>query len=585
MILLFGYWTPPVGSPKPTAFPRTAHYSPLIVWGTGTGNPTAVPPTTDIDTSDYDDVARFYVNQPGLQVDGIGRDQIRAYSPPAATALDLTLTNWDGRFSPGGPIGNFVGRGPRTTLDIHWGNDYPCDDNGIAADDPFVLVDGVELSRLFDGTVNTVQHTLTRPQRSVQIRALGHLSTLLDKRPITDTLYEGLRTDQAITILLDLVGWPADKRVIDSGDTTILYWWMDGSQTALAMLNLLLGAEGAGGCAYEQAGWFHFEGRQYRANHIRSTEPQWIMSDGFFPNPRVDDGLTRADDDHVLVDGVTDTQIIYDVNPSETQSNPDEVVSGVSATVNQRVAVPQQVGDPTPEVGKVWEYGAPLPVPAGTSVDTHAQVAEPYKQPRLPVEGTDYVAVNPGTGAVLAAGSVTPSFIRTGGRHVAIRWRSNGPEVLLRGDTSNGPQLRAVSLPVASETIVHSTVDTAASARRYSPREHQLDAWPEVTPTQMGDVVNSMCLRYRSERRQATIRIVNLDGRHMQCIMHARISDRIVWMQRHGALNDPYWIEQISHEIAPGGGLHTMVLGCERVYDTVGSRFDVGRFGIAVFGD
>lgn len=541
--------------------PRLATYKPTIVWSTGTAN----------DTAEYDDVSQWYLNQPGLVVDGIGRDQARAYAPPAAPAFDLTLTNWTGRFSPGGPIGSMVGRGPKTYLDMLWGNDELCNSAEVMANDSYVNTNGIEAKRLFDGEVNTAQHTLTRPQRSVAVRALGRFSILLDKRPQTTQLYEHIRTDQAISVLLNLVGWDPAKRVLDTGDTELLYWWLDGSQDGLAVLNQLLEAEGAGGCAYEQAGVFHFEGRQYRQNATRSTNDQWIFVDGPLPNPAPNDPFVGANDAAVLANGRSEAVVLFDINPSAYSSNPDEVISSATMTVNQR--------SPT-AVMKVWELGAALTLSPGQVFVTEGTTRDPYRSAVTPVAGTDYT---------VTAGAVTPVLLASSGTLIRIQWTAGAGGATVFGTTSNGPQLRAVSLPVISEVVVRSIVDTSSQAARYQPREHQMDSWPEIERTQALDIVNSMALRYMTERRQATLRIANLDGAHMDAIMHVRVSDKLRWYQQHGNIYDPYWVEQISHEIAPGGGLHIMTLGVERVFDAVGGKFDQSVWGVfpnnALFGE
>jgi hypothetical protein len=543
--------------PAPGPLPRTARYRPTIVWGTGTG----------VDTAAYDDVSGYYLNQPGLVVEGIGRDQARAYAPPAAPAFDLTLNNWSGRFSPGGPIGNFVGRGCETSLDVEYGVDYLCDDPDVPVDSERVLCNGVLIARLFDGVTNTVEQTLTRPNRTVGVRALGRLSLLLDKRPHSYALYENIRTDQAISYLLDAVGWPAGTRVLDSGDTLLSYWWMDGTQSGMDVLNAILAAEGAGGCAYEQGGVFHFEGRQSRQTNNRSTETQWIFSDGFTDDPSCDSSLTLVDDPNTLCNGVVGV-ILKDVNPSEFSSNPDEVVASVTATINQRTETTVQ---------KIWELGRALVLTPNQVFDLDAAVSDPYKSAVTPLLGTDYT---------IAAGSlVSVVLLQTTGVHVRTRWTAGPGGATIHGATSNGPQVRAVSLPVISQIVVSSTVDTSAFEPRYASRTQQMACWPEMARQQALDLVNSMASRYMQERRQAVIRVANLDSTHLLAMLDLRISDRVQWLQRHGAINDPYWIEQISHEIAPGGSLHLVTLGLERVFDTIGGRFDEGTFDESVFGD
>src|SRR6266496_1464834 len=91
--------------------PRLADYSLSVIWSTG----------TDANTSAYDEPS--YSTPPGLLVDGIGRAQQRAFAPPGTPALDVTLPNYDGRYSPGGALGPFVGRGPASTVVVDFGMD------------------------------------------------------------------------------------------------------------------------------------------------------------------------------------------------------------------------------------------------------------------------------------------------------------------------------------------------------------------------------------------------------------------------------------------------------------------------------
>lgn len=569
----------------PIEQPRVARYTATILWGTG----------TTVDTSAYDDVTPYYLNQPGLSVDGIGRDQIRAYSPPATPAFDLTLNNWDRRFSPGGPIGGFVGRGSDTYLDCLWGADPGCNSD-VGADDQTTPANGIETARLFDGILNTAEHTLTRPQRSVQLRALGHLSILLDKKPrddrdsdgnpIAPKLHENIRTDQAVSIILDGVGWPKGKRVIGESETHLLYWWLDGETSGLDALNALLGAEGAGACAYEQAGVFHWEGRETRQVNPRSTDTQWIFTDGVAADPSADAANILANDPNALANGQSELLLLA-VNPSEYQSNPDEVVASVAAIINQRAPVPAQTGGDPPEVGKIWEYGAPFDLSPGQVVVTETLLSDPYRDAVAPVP--DGVGPGPYDYHIepeAAAPTIAMELLQSSGIRVRIRWtNTGGSTVVVRGVTSNGPQLRAVSLPVASELTVRSNIDTSAMATRYAAREMQWAMWAEASIGESQSVVNSMCLRYMQERRQATIRVANVDAKHMHAMLHFAVSDRVTWVQAHGAINEPYWIEQISHEISPGGALHVVTLGMERVFSVIGGRFDAAKFSVNVFGE
>jgi hypothetical protein len=541
--------------------PRIATYRPSIVWSTGTG----------IDTSAYDDVSRYYLNDPGLQVDGIGRDQVRAYAPPKAPAFDLTLTNQDGTFSPGGPLSLFLGRGPAVTLDADYGMDVLGNATDVRGDDTRVLGDGVGTHRLFTGVAREMAQALDRDQRTVGVTAIGTLNSLVTAKPTT-LLYENVRTDQAVVVLLDAAGWPADKRSIDTGDTTLLYWWLNGQTTAMAALNALLAAEGAGSCAYEDGdGVFHFEGRQFRDDNARSTAVQWAFFDGYTAaNALGDSAEVLGDATDVLGDGLVPNALLH-VIPSEYTSNPDEVVVSVAATVNTRApgALPQTV----------WEYGGPLVLASAEVRDIQATASDPFKDAITPRDGTDYY---------ISAGSPLAgiSLLSTSGQTVTLRLTAPVGGCTVIGVISNGIQIRATSVPVASAQSVTSTVDSSLSAARSgSPNDPlALDLWPEIEPNQALDIVNSMALRYQRERRQVTFRVENIDAIHQYAMFDLRVSDRIQFVHTHAALNLQAWVETLHYTIAPGGGLMTLTVGCEQVFDLNGGRFDDADFNIGVFG-
>lgn len=537
-----------------------ATYRPKIIWGTGTG----------IDTSQYDDVRAYYLNTPGLQIDGIGRDQIRAYAPPSAPAFDLTLSNDDGRFSAGGPLALFLGRGPAVTLDADYGMDALVDADDVLVDDSRALVDGLATKRLFTGTARDMPQAISRDQRTVGVTALGTLASLVTTFPTT-LLYENIRTDEAITVLLDAADWPADARSLDTGDTTLLVWWLNGQTSAMAALNAILAAEGAGSCAYEDGdGVFHFEGRQFRENNPRSQDVRWAFFDGGQSgNAIVDAPGVLVDATDVLVDGSAENALLH-ILPAEYRSNPDEVVVSVAATINTRTATAAQ---------QVWEYGGPLELTTSQVLDVEVTASAPFKSAIVPRDGTDYTV---SVGSPL----VGISLLTTSGQTITLRLTAPVGGCTVIGVISEGIQVRAVSMPVTSSQTVTSTINTALSAARTGSANDPLvlACWPELERNQTLDLVNSLALRYQRERRQITFRVVNIDPIHMYAILDLRPSDRVQFVHTHAQLNMLLWVETISYLIAPGGGLITMTVGAEQVFDLVGGQFDSARFDVDLFG-
>jgi hypothetical protein len=530
--------------------PKNATYRVTVNWATG----------TDADTEAFNEVS--YLTRPGIVVSGIGRATHRAYAPPGTPACDFTLPNTDGRYSPGGILGGFVGRGPETTFDAVWGADILGNDPTVTGDDPDVLGNGRQIVRLFSGNIDTAPQRIDKPA-TVQIRSLGKIALLNDQSPVIP-VHEDIRTDEAITLILDAIGWDADARVIDTGDTDLLYFWADGSQSALSLITMLLGSEGVPACAYEdQQGRFHFEGRQYRQNATRSNTVQWNLFDGPVGTYAAtgNDPTVLGNDPNVFGNGPL-SALLYHIVPAQWQSNPDEVVATVRASVNVRTPTSTQ---------KVWEYGGPLVLSNDETRDIEATASDPFKSAVTPQSGTDYT---------VAAGSLSSvTLLETSGTKVRIRLVAGSGGATVNGVTSNGIQLRAVSLPVTTTVPVTSTVDTDVTAARFRPRDHTINLWPEIAANQALDLVNAFARRYQRPRDQMTVQLVNLDADHMYAMLNMAISDRVHIRHRRAGINSDFFIESMSHALTDGGGLHRLTLNCERVTADVPAQYGKARYG------
>jgi hypothetical protein len=118
-----------------------------------------------------------------------GRDQARALSPPAAGRAAFTLYDASGDYSPENTASPLAGdilpaRQVESTVEL----------------------DGVTRT-LFRGHMDDYQLKVERNRKTVDVTALDALAVLRGTK-ISTGLYRGLRTDQAITVILDAVGWP-----------------------------------------------------------------------------------------------------------------------------------------------------------------------------------------------------------------------------------------------------------------------------------------------------------------------------------------------------------------------------------------
>jgi hypothetical protein len=175
----------------------------------------------------------------------------------------------------------------------------------------------------------------------VDFTALGVFSRLIGKI-INTPLYENITTDVAIGIILDKVGWPALERNLQTGLTTLRYFWAD-NQDAWQLLLLILAAEGIWASIYPDGdGNFVFENRDAWQTQTRSTVSQETFSD---MDVRVQD-------------------LEYDPNYKD-------LIQGCEVTATEREAAP---------IDEIWGYGeTPIVMGASETKRIKFHTSEPFK--------------------------------------------------------------------------------------------------------------------------------------------------------------------------------------------------------------
>lgn len=203
-----------------------------------------------------------------------GRDQARALSPPRVGAVDMTLCNPDGVFSPenpNSPISADIAPAARITASE--------------------TIDST-LYPLITGRVDTFQLHTSRGDMSAEITGLDDLA-LLRGTEISTRVYTAQRTGTLIGVILDAVGWTAG-RDLDLGATHVPWWWAD-SKDAFELLNELLRSEGPPSIAYVAPdGTFTFRDR-----HHRLLRPASLTSQATFSATPIDcdsTPVTQADE-------------------------------------------------------------------------------------------------------------------------------------------------------------------------------------------------------------------------------------------------------------------------------------------------
>lgn len=138
------------------------------------------------------------------------------------------------------------------------------------------LISGV--STLFNGFTDEFTVQPAQEDRSVAITGLDALAKLRGAK-VTTPLYDGIQTGVAIGYVLDALGWPADKRDLDPGVTTVRWWWVEDGD-AFEQIESLVQSEGPAAIVYTDIyGRIVFRDRHHRLFNDASRFSQTTFVD------------------------------------------------------------------------------------------------------------------------------------------------------------------------------------------------------------------------------------------------------------------------------------------------------------------
>lgn len=497
---------------------RMPQYSTVIYWW------------HDIPDQPEDDVSGYVRARPGIKIER-GKDGDRPRSPPMIARASFTLDNRDKRFSPenaASPIYPRVRPDRVVTVDALPDplTDLDYDDANTDYDDANVNYNVLNQASLFMGLTEDPVYQPGRDQQSVAITSFG-MMTLLKNVIISTPLYANLRTDEAVGYILDLAGagWDADNRAISTGDTTMLWWWLD-NVTAWDALMQLLETEGTGAAIYESGGVFHFENRNYRSVVGRSTTSQatFTATTGTLP-------FIHLDYRHAMMD----------------------VFNDVRMTITNRVAQASAA---------VWRLGSVLTLAASESRTIIIKLNDPVQNTVNCTDTTDYVvtagSLESVTTTVLSATSISVTFKAT----------SSGATVKGPASADTGPQVRAQAVTVqSSEEIV-----VSASGEVWAKRTNTLDlsqagARAELSPATALAVCTVAANYYSEPRPVVHFDAANISPAMLDQILTRQISDRITVQEGANGFNGDVWIEAVTHEIDWSNQLHRWGVSAAKALD------------------
>lgn len=475
----------------------------------------AVDWTPDGDFADpYEDVTSRTLDGRTPVTMTYGRDQNRALSPPRVGEAGFELNNADRLFSPeytASPLYGLVipGREVRIQATLS-GTTYTPFRGQL---DDFTLKPGVG-------------------QRSIDVTCLDGLSKLRGI-PLTTPLYRGLRTGEALHVLLDAAGWPDYARDIDAGATVMPLWWLDNTDAFDAALDLLDTEGPYALITMDNTGRIVFRDRHHRVTRSASLTVQstW-RSSGIEP-------LISA--------------------PADYDHGWKEIINAVT------FEVPLYAAPETQQV--VWSSPDRIRIPSGETVSVTVKGTALFYDAVLPVANVDYTAT----------GVVTMTMPRTSGESTTVF--ITAPSGVAYVD---GLQVRGRLITVSSSAVVSGEDPSITRYGRRTSPSLRNPKWAGVHDTR---AIIELILAQRAERLP-TIRVamVAATATRQTQQLSRNLSDRVHVVEPDTGLDADCWIEQISHTVTQGGLEHRTVFGLEKAPTQVTNALVLGSATAGILG-
>jgi hypothetical protein len=374
---------------------------------------------------------------------------------------------------------------------------------------------------------------------------------------LSTQVYQGKRTGDLIGIILDQIGWPADKRVIDAGVTLVPYWWAEGVDAATAVTDLVH-SEGPPAIAYVQAGIFYFRDR-----HHRVTLTSSLTSQGTYT--------------HIVPAGAigTDHKILRDTFSYD--HGLDFVVNTAQLEVTPRVP-----GEP----GVVWSSTDPVVLSGGQAATLVIRTDDPFTDLQIPSAAVTYLD----DGGVLtsdytvAQGSATFSLSRTSGQSAFLTITAGGGGVVI----NTGVKVRGTPV-VAGATRVFSASDTGSQAT------YGINDWGGSAPWayfyDAEAIVNQVVSIYARPMPSVEFQVdARASSWTKTAVLGLTIGTRITVRNDVLGINADYIVEQITHTVRSLGVRHLVTIGAQLAapvqasnaftFDVAGRGFNQGQFAL-----
>jgi hypothetical protein len=481
----------------------------------------------------YEDISCYVIGDRGDITFRYGRDTARSLASIAPGDVELELDNSTQIFSPDNPgsvLAGYLAPGKKMLIRAEYNN---------------------QAVNLFHGFVDNYTLHPDPENTSVTMTAMDVLQYLANAK-ITTELYPSIQTGEAISVILDQIGWPEEKRDIDQGATTMRWWWLD-EENGLEAVQQIVESEGMPAIAHVDAfGNFVFKSRHHRFLKTASTSIQ-----GFF--------RSCAEFDEPNFSG----PITYDIGWKD-------IINQVKVDVDERGAN---------QLDSVWSQDELISIKAGETHTLNVKASDPFFGAILPSTTNGDIELKTGSGALSDV-----NMTKTSGQSTTITLTAGATDVVV-----GKIQLRAFSVPVQKTRKV--IREESTSVTTYGPQTAGNDfPWAGVNDM---DMIAQVILGQRSERLPVVnIKLNNGHPIRISHILNRRLSDRVhLYEMLQTFMDDDYFIEVLEHEISNTGSRHVLTIGCEKArtdlvvdetqaeetppvftFDVTGAGFDDGYF-------
>jgi hypothetical protein len=452
----------------------------------------------------------------------VGRDTSRASADLPAGTLDFRIDDSARVFAP------------ELATSLLYGKVQP----GVPA--RLDLTVAAVTNNLFSGSLYAFQYD---PNDWTLSGTLMDAWGLVADQTLSTEVFQGYRTGDLISAVLDEIGWPSDARSIDPGATVVPYWWAENKDAASAIQELA-DSEGPPAIAYVDHGVFVFEDRHHRLLTARSATSQATYTH-IYP-----EGTGPAGDFKMLHDSIS------------YQHGLSNIVNSATFEIDVRApAAP----------AAVWSTDSAFVVPAGTTTTILAQANDPFIAAITP-DSSDYTVLS---------GTISVSLDRTSGQSLAISVTAGGSDV-----TVTTLQVRASPLSVVR--TVKATAEDAGSVLTKGRK-----TWDRPLP--WAGPYDAQAIAQRIVSTYATARPVltfSIDGAistaYLTEFATRRVSDRITVREDIVGVNADFIVEKVAREIVSLGVSSRLTVTCESpqpvqaanpfTFDVAGQGFDQGQF-------